>query len=295
MNVDRLRTALCRADGPVRLVGAHDGLSAMLVERLGFEGLWASGLAISSAYGVPDAGLLTMTELHAAAVQMRQASELPIVADVDAGFGDRNVVRRMVRLYESAGVDAVCIEDKQYPKRNSFTDLHVLEDPRVFAARIAAAKDAQRDDGFMVVARHESFIVGMGLQDALERAELSREAGADGILVHSKSRTANEVASFCRQWRDRGHHTPVFVVPTTYNQTTAAELRAAGVSVVIYANQLIRASVQAMQDVLESVRDNGRTAEVEDRMTNVATLFELTGVDQVLDEDLAALAAGPPR
>lgn len=163
----------------VRVVGVHDGMGAVLAARAGFEALWAGGLGISFAYGLPDAGLLTMTEFHAEAVRIRRSAALPVIADVDSGYGDVNVVRRMVRLYEDAGIDAVCIEDKQYPKHNSFRDGNVLEEPEVFAGKLRAAKSAQKSDAFMVIARIESLIAGAATVDALERAALYRDAGAD--------------------------------------------------------------------------------------------------------------------
>jgi phosphoenolpyruvate phosphomutase len=278
MTRDTLRAELAQG-GRLRLIGAHDGLSAVLAERLGFEGIWASGLAISTSHGLPDEGLLTMTEFHDAAVRMRRASTLPIVADVDSGFGDLPVIRRMIRLYEDAGIDAVSIEDKQCPKRNSFQDGNTLE-PRANAARkIEAAKAAQRDDSFMVVARQESLIAGAGMDDAVERARLYREAGADALLIHSRAPTSEQVRTYCARLRDVDVKLPVFAIPTTYYRSTAKELWSHGVSVAIYANQLVRASVRAMMDVLQQLATVDSTSEMEDRITSLDDLFSLVGMD----------------
>lgn len=274
-----LRTRLAAGDH-LRLIGAHDGLSALLAERLGFEGLWAGGLGISAANGLPDEGLLTMTEFHAAAVQMRRTSTLPIVADVDSGFGDLPVVRRMVRLYEEAGIDAVCIEDKQFPKRNSFQDGNQLEHPDLAARRIEAAKQAQRGDDFMVIARQESMIAGAGLDDALARAHRYREAGADALLIHSRRQDADEVAAYCARVRSEGIELPLLAIPTTYHATTAKELWSYGISAAVYANQLIRASVQAMETLLESLAAADSTTDMEQRIASLGDLFGLVGMDR---------------
>jgi phosphoenolpyruvate phosphomutase len=282
-----LRSVL-KGDELVRLVGVHDGLSALLVEKCGLEGVWVSGLAVSASQGVADAGLLTMTEFLAAAMQIRMSCDLPVVADVDSGFGDVNVVQRMVRLYERHGIDAVCIEDKRYPKRNSFSSGNKLEAPEAFADKIAAAKAAQHDADFMVIARHESFIVGESLEQALRRAELSVAAGADAILIHSKKSSASEIDAFCRTWRMVDDSVPIFAVPTTFHRAEGAELRRIGVSAAIYANQLIRASVRVTRQMLECLVANDSLSEVEDEIAPLDELFELTGMNRIAAGELWA-------
>lgn len=268
----------------VRAMGVHDGLTAILAERAGCEALWAGGLGISSAQGLPDAGLLTMTEFHQQAVQIRRASSLPVIADVDAGFGDANVVGRMVRLYEAAGIDAVCIEDKQYPKRNSFRNGNVLESPEVFARKLEVAKDSQRDPDFVVIARIESLIVGTGMADALHRAARYRKAGADALLIHSRKSTAAEVTEFCARYHEVEPDVPIFVVPTTYYAVKAQELASAGVAGAIYANQLIRMTVKVVNELLESLTESGSTAAKEPEMATVSELFELVGTQELIDD-----------
>ncbi|GAA0549521.1 hypothetical protein GCM10010172_34450 [Paractinoplanes ferrugineus] len=268
----------------LRVMGAHDGLTATLSENAGFDAIWAGGLGISSSFRVADAGLLTMTEFLNAAIQMRAACDLPIIADVDAGFGDVNVVRRMVQLYEAAGIDAICIEDKQYPKRNSFRGGNELEDPGVFARKIAVAKAAQGGTEFMVIARLESLIAGAGMDDALSRAELYHEAGADALLIHSRAAHAGEIRGFCERWQQTGRGAPVFCVPTTYADVTARELSAMGISGIIYANQAIRASTKAVTETLASIAKHDSSAEVESSMTTLGELFELVGMNDVLGD-----------
>lgn len=274
----------------LRLVGAHDGLTAILIERAGFDAIWAGGLTICTSAGVPDAGLLTMTEMLAVAAQMRQASRLPIVADVDCGFGDLNVIGRMTRLYESAGIDAVCIEDKQYPKRNSFRDGNVIEDPERFARKLAVAKSAQRTEEFVVIARLESLIVGESVAQAIDRARLYRSAGADALVIHSKQKDDAMIAEFCRAWRAADRQTPLIAIPTTYYTSSAARLESLGINAAIYANQLLRASVRAMREVLGQIHADGSTAAAEDCIAPVSALFELTGTDDLLEDEPAPTA-----
>ncbi|MFF2745970.1 isocitrate lyase/phosphoenolpyruvate mutase family protein [Kitasatospora sp. NPDC058048] len=281
MMVGKTLRGLISANAPIRAVGVHDGLSAIMAENAGFEALWAGGLGISTSHGVPDAGILTMTEFLQDAVRIRRASSLPVIADVDAGFGDVNVVRRMVGLYEAEGIDAVCIEDKQYPKRNSFLDGHLLEEPLTFARKIEAAKAAQRGESFMVVARLESLIAGAGMEDALSRAVLYAKAGADAILVHSKERRPDEIAEFCARAGDAGLELPLFAVPTTYHATTVESLHVMGIAVMIYANQLIRGSVTAMEEVLTSLARTSSTTEMEDQIVPVKRLFDLVGTERL--------------
>jgi phosphoenolpyruvate phosphomutase len=278
-----LRALLGGAD-PVRVMGAHDGMTAVLAQNYGFEAIWAGGLGICTAAGVPDAGLLTMTELLDVAVTMRRRVDIPIIADVDSGFGDVNVVQRMVRLYEDEGIAGVCIEDKQYPKRNSFRDGNVLEDAGVFARKISVAKEAQRGDDFLVIARLESLIVSAGLDDALKRAEVYCQAGADALLIHSRARTADEVRKFATTARAAGITVPLFMIPTTYHGASARELRAAGADAVVYANQVIRAALKAMNDVLGHVAEHDSTHLVEGGIATVAELFDLVKTDELLDD-----------
>jgi len=278
-----LRNAL-NGPGYLRVMGAHDGLTATLAENAGFDAIWAGGLGISASCRVADAGLLTMTEFLDAAVRMRLACTLPIIADVDAGFGDVNVVRRMVQLYEAAGIDAICIEDKQYPKRNSFSDGHRLEDPGVFAQKIVVAKEARRGTDFVIIARLESLIAGAGLDDALERAEIYHDAGADAVLIHSRLSHAGEIQEFCDRWQRTGRDVPVLCVPTTYASVTATELAAMGISGVIYANQAVRASTKAVAEVLASIAKDDSSSAVEPSLATLGELFDIIGMNDVLGQ-----------
>lgn len=197
------------------LMEAHDGLSARIVEEAGFKGIWASGLCMSASLGVRDNNEASWTQVVDILEFMSDATTIPIMVDADTGYGNFNNVRRLVAKLEQRGVSAMCIEDKLFPKTNSFIDgeSQPLTNVDEFCGKIKAAKDVQQDPDFCVVARTESFIAGRGLTEALKRAEAYYRAGADAILVHSKISTADEVLAFMTEWRNT---CPIVVVPTTY-------------------------------------------------------------------------------
>ncbi|WP_255954620.1 isocitrate lyase/phosphoenolpyruvate mutase family protein [Streptomyces odontomachi] len=263
-----------------RLMGAHSALSAKLGEEAGFEAVWASGLEISAARALPDANILSMTECLAAAADIAGAVSVPVLADCDSGFGGVGNVAHMVRSYESRGLAGVCIEDKQFPKLNSFVegnqDLAPIGD---FAAKITAAKEARTDQDFVVVARTEAFIAGAGLAEALRRTSVYEAAGADALLVHSKRSTPEEVFAFRDAYQGK---LPIIVVPTTYPEVTAAELSERGFGGVIYANHGLRASITAMRDVLARIGGDGSTYGVEGSIASLKDVFALQKVDELL-------------
>ena len=268
----RLREMMA-GPGIVRVAGAHNPLGAKLVQSAGFSGVWASGLEISTAQALPDANILTMTEFLQAATSMSDAVGIPVIADCDTGFGNSNNVIHMVRKYEKAGIAAVCIEDKRFPKVNSFVpgrqDLTTVAE---FVGKIMAAKSAQTDPDFMVVARVEALIAGQGLEEALRRAHAYVDAGADAILIHSKSDTPEEIFAFAGQWEERA---PLIAIPTTYYSVTCDELEKAGVRVVIYANHGIRASIFAMQETLAEIYRSGTSRAVEHEIATMKQVFEI--------------------
>jgi phosphoenolpyruvate phosphomutase len=282
--LSRLQEILLRAAGDdraLRVVGAHDGLTAILAERAGFDAIWAGGLGISLAHGVPDAGILTMTERLADAVRMKRACELPIIADVDSGFGDVNIVRRMATLYAEAGIDGVCIEDKRGPKRNSFWPSNCLEDPHVFAHRVSVIKETPKTSLF-VIARIEALIAGESMGDALDRAALYVEAGADALAIHSKHETVAEIDKFCSGLQETDCDSPIFVIPTTYPSADVHQLHRLGASGVIYANQGMRAIVSAVEHTFEEIMLHGSSLPLESSIASVDRLFDLSGAHSLL-------------
>jgi phosphoenolpyruvate phosphomutase len=186
------------------ILEAHNGLSAKIVEEAGFKGIWGSGLSISAALGVRDNNEASWTQVLEVVEFMSDATSIPIMLDADTGYGNFNNARRLVKKLEQRGVAAMCIEDKLFPKTNSFinSEQQPLADMDEFAGKIKAAKDTQTDPDFCVVARVEAFIAGWGVEEALRRAEAYHQAGADAILMHSKKNTAEEILEFMKHWKN---------------------------------------------------------------------------------------------
>lgn len=266
------------------IMEAHDGLSARIVEEAGFKGIWASGLCISASLGVRDNNEASWTQVLEVVEFMSDASTVPIMLDADTGYGNFNNVRRLVRKLEQRGVAAMCIEDKLFPKTNSFIDSEQqpLADIDEFAGKIKAAKDTQSDPDFCVVARVEAFIAGWGLEEALKRADAYYRAGADAILVHSKISTPDDVLAFMHEWQDTG---PVVIVPTMYYRTPTQEFADAGISLVVWANHLLRASAGIMQETAAQIYADQSLASVEDKIISVREIFRLQNAAELKDAE----------
>lgn len=261
------------------LMEAHNGLSARIVKEAGFKGIWGSGLSISAQFGVRDNNEASWTQVVDNLEFMADASDLPILLDGDTGYGNFNNMRRLVRKLEQRGIAGVCIEDKQFPKTNSFLNgerqpLAAIEE---FVGKIAAGKDTQTDSNFSIVARVEALIAGWGMEEALRRAEAYRLAGADAILIHSKLSKPDEIVTFAREWARRS---PLVIVPTQYYSTPTDVFRKAGISTVIWANHLVRSAVSAMQSVAKEIYESQTLVNVEDRIASVNELFRLQDADE---------------
>jgi phosphoenolpyruvate phosphomutase len=187
------------------LMEAHNGLSAKIVEEAGFKGIWASGLSMSASIGVRDNNEASWTQILEIVEFMSDATTIPILIDGDTGYGNFNNMRRLVKKLEQRNIAGVCIEDKLFPKTNSFIrgDQQPLADIEEFCGKIQAGKDSQSDDDFCIIARVEAFIAGWGLQAALERANAYYEAGADAVLIHSKRSKPDEIIAFMKEWENR--------------------------------------------------------------------------------------------
>lgn len=284
MATPRLRHRL--AEGLVQAMATHSPLSARLAEGAGFEALWASGFELSALYGLPDVSLISMTQhldmLRAIAGQ----TSLPIIADIDTGFGNAVNVIHAIREYERAGASAVVIEDKTFPKVTSLVAGGRQELVRVeeFQGKLEAACATRSTPDFVVIARTEALIAGLGQAEALRRARAYEEAGADLILIHSKQRTPDEVEAFVRAFDGRA---PLVVVPTAYPELTVERIRAlAKISLVIWGNHAIRAAVTAMQTTFAQIRRDGGIHGVHEAILPVEEVFRLQRMEQVkADED----------
>jgi phosphoenolpyruvate phosphomutase len=266
------------------LLEAHNGISARIGEEAGFKAIWAGGLCLSAQYGVRDNNEASWTQVLEMLEFMADATRIPILLDGDTGYGNFNNVRRLVRKLEQRGIAAVCIEDKLFPKTNSFIDgdKQQLADVDEFCSRIKAGKDAQGDDDFAIITRVEAFIVGWGLDEALRRAEAYHEAGSDGILIHSALSRPTEVLAFQKEWAGR---TPVVIVPTKYHSTPTDVFREAGFSLAIWANHLLRSAVTAMQETAATIAREQNLRSVEDRIAPVKELFRLQGAPELQDAE----------
>jgi phosphoenolpyruvate phosphomutase len=269
---------------------AHDGLSAKIVEEAGFPGIWASGLTVSAALGVRDSNEASWTQVLEVLEFMADATSIPILLDGDTGYGNFNNVRRLVRKLCQRDVAAVCLEDKLFPKTNSFIGEHQpLADVDEFCGKIKAGKDSASDPDFSIVARVEALIAGRGLDEALRRAEAYHAAGADGILIHSKRQTADEILGFAAEW---GGRAPLAIVPTMYYATPADAFRKAGISVVIWANHNLRASISAMREVSRRIREDESLVGIEGTIASVREVFALAGNWELEEAERRYL--GPP-
>jgi len=277
------------------LMEAHNGLSARIVREAGFKGIWASGLSISAQFGVRDNNEASWTQVVDMLEFMADASDLPILLDGDTGYGNFNNMRRLVRKLEQRGIAGVCIEDKQFPKTNSFLngERQPLADIEEFVGKIAAGKDTQQDPNFSIVARVEALIAGWGMDEALRRAEAYRLAGADAILIHSKLSKPDEIVTFAKEWARRS---PLVIVPTRYYSTPTDVFRNAGISTVIWANHLVRSAACAMQSVAKEIFESQTLVNVEDRIASVNEIFRLQDADEYSAAERLYLSnSGAPR
>jgi len=258
------------------LMEAHNGLSAKIVQEAGFGGIWASGLSLSAQLGVRDNNEASWTQVVEVCDLMSECTDIPILLDGDTGFGNFNNARRLIGKLERSDIAGVCLEDKLFPKTNSFIDgeLQPLADIDEFCGKIMACKDAQKDPDFMVVARLEAFITGYGLDEAYARADAYHKSGADAILCHSKKKDDGDIKAFMEAWGDR---CPVVIVPTKYPDVHCNTFRDYGVSMVIWANHNMRASISAMQKVTNEIyeKQSLSTVEASGDIVSVAEVFRL--------------------
>ena len=262
------------------MLEAHNGISATIVERAGFKAIWGSGFAMSAQFGVRDSNEVSWTQVVDMLEFMSDVTSIPILLDGDTGYGNFNNMRRLVSKLEQREIAGVCIEDKQFPKINSFIDSNKqpLADIDEFSGKIKAGKDCQTDNNFCIVARVEALIAGWGLKEALIRAEAYHEAGADAILIHSKSHRPNEILEFAKEWANR---LPLAIVPTKYYSTPTDAFRKSNISLVIWANHMIRSATKEMIKNSRNIFKSESVADIEEKISSVEKIFELQGVDEL--------------
>jgi len=298
----RLKSRLAAGDR-LRLIEAHSGLSGIVGDSalweastgtVQFDGLWLSSLTCSAIKGLPDVELNIMERRLETIDEVLTVTTKPVVVDGDTGGAEENFEYLCTKL-ESMGVSAVVIEDKTGPKRNSLsaTARQILETPETFGRKIRRGKETLRSSDFLIFARIESLIAGLDVHDAIERARCYLEYGADGILIHSRQRTPEQILEFLTAYRglcdELGFRRPVLVVPTSYNLVTATTLFDAGVDIVIYANHLLRATVAAMRIVCQKILEDDKSSDVEPKCVAVNDLFDMIGFSEIVRRDKAAL------
>ena len=274
----------------VKTLEVHSGLTGLIAEKTvvetggrldQFDAMWISSLCDSTAKGKPDIELVDMSSRIRTIDDVMDVTTKPIILDGDTGGLIEHFVYN-VRTLERMGVSAVIIEDKTGLKKNSLfgTEVEQTQDSiENFCAKISAGKKALRTEEFMIIARIESLILERGMEDALERAFAYTEAGADGIMIHSRRKTPDEILEFCRLFREKDEKTPIVVVPTSFNSITEEELAAAGVNIVIYANQLTRSAFPAMQGTAVEILKNHRALEVDARLMPFKDIIRL--IDEI--------------
>ncbi len=265
---------------------AHNGLTGLIVEKTAvetaegrrqFDAIWVSSLCDSTAKGKPDIELVDMTSRLNTLEEIMEVTTKPIILDGDTGGQVEHFVYN-VQTLERMGISAIIIEDKKGLKKNSLfgADAGQQQDSiESFCQKITAGKNAQKTRDFMIIARCESLILEQGLDDALERCMAYVKAGADGIMIHSKARTADEVYAFVAAFREKDAKTPIIVVPTTYNAVTEEEFAQHGINVVIHANHLIRSAFPAMQATARSILENGRSKEADALCMSIKEILTL--------------------
>lgn len=260
----------------LKYIGAHDGITAKLIEKYGFDGVWSSGFEISASYAVPDANILTMSQYLERAEEMRDSINIPILADCDTGYGNAINAVHTVKKFESAGIDAICVEDKLFPKVNSYiAGRQPLARIEEFVGKLEAIIKVRTS--ISVVARVEALIAKQGMKEAIKRAHAYADVGVDAILIHSKSRSYEEIYEFAELWNKR---LPLVIVPTSYPQVSISDVGRLGVSMVVFANVCMRTKVRYISEMLNVLSDSDSLYSVDSYLCTMGEIFELQGMKE---------------
>ncbi len=273
-----------RSKAIVKVGGAFDAMSAKLVEISGFDAIWAGSFAISATHALPDASIMTMTEFLNVSASMAETCKIPIIADCDTGFGGPSNVRHMIKKYENAGIAGISIEDKIFPKQNSLLEngKQELISEKEFVAKIIAARESKQNQDFMIIARTEALIAGMGINEALKRAYAYEKAGASAILIHSKKNNPSEIFEFSDMWKGS---IPLVVVPTSYPSVSIDELISHEIKMVIYANQSLRIAHASMLRILKKINESKKLTDVDEEMSSMEEIFHLQKISNINEEE----------
>ena len=264
------------------IMEAHNAISAKIVENAGFHGIWGSGLTISASLGFRDNNEASYTDIFNVANTITKNINIPVVLDIDSGYGNFNNARLCVKEANKIGISVLCIEDKMYPKMNSYVNnTQLLIDSDVFVNKILAMKEVQKDfeNPIGIIARTEALITNNGLDEALRRAYKYADAGADAIFIHSKRNNIGEISEFMKRWDKR---LPVIISPTTYDNTNPKIYSEIGIGIVIWGNYMLRASIEAMERVSKKIQFNRTPEVVRKDICDVQQIFDLVNLDEYL-------------
>lgn len=256
----------------INIVGAHDALSARIGELAGFDAVWASSLGLSTVAGRRDCNELSWTDMVDAAEQMVEAIQIPVILDGNEGFGDATIASLLAKRAARRGIYGLSLEDKVFPKENSFAGPARLIKPEQFAAKLSACRAAVPESNLVLIGRTEGFIAGASLQEVLDRAEAYAEAGASAIIVHSKAPTICEIDRFMKLWSGR---CPVVAIPTTYPATPLETFEKLGLAAVIWANQLLRAAIGGMSEAAQLLLIDCGRKQLETELPSLGEVFSL--------------------
>ncbi|WP_257842592.1 phosphoenolpyruvate mutase [Helicobacter sp. 13S00477-4] len=280
---------LIAAKKPLRILEVHNAISALIAQnvqaqpngrgngKVEFDGFWSSSLTDSTSRGKPDIEAVNLTSRLSTINEIFEVTTKPLIYDADTG-GKPEHFTFTVRSLERTGVSAVIIEDKIGLKKNSLFGNDVLQNQDTiedFCYKISMGKKAQITKDFMIIARIESLILEKGIEDALTRAKAYIQAGADGIMIHSRQKTPDEIFEFLKKFRQEDANTPIILVPTSFNQVSAKELCNHGANIIIYANHLLRAAYPAMKEVAQGILEFDRSKEVENKCLNIEEILNL--------------------
>ncbi len=269
---------------------AHSGLSGLVTEKLDFDFIWESSLTDSASKGLPDASIVGNESRIHTIDEILNVTTKPMIVDGDTG-GDEDNFRFLIKRLENQGVSAVIIEDKIFPKRNSFggTVGAGMEDPIIFSKKLEVGMKTKSTENFLIIARLESLIAGLGMNETMMRAEKYINAGVDGIMIHSKLKEPSEVLEFIPKFEELcnklGRRPYLIAVPTTYNIISDDELINLGVDIIIHANHLLRASYKSMIDTATLISKSRRSYEVDPTITSVKEIFSAVGYDKIIERD----------
>ena len=264
--------------------GASNAMIAKIAENAGFDGVWLSSFEMHAWNRLPDASILNVADYADAISKISDRINIPILVDSDEGGPSAINTIRMAREYSKAGAWGMCIEDNPSPKRCSFYGMKAtLENPEIMIGKLKAAVEKNAKEGFAVIARTESLIQGHGFDVALERAKMYTGEGIDGFLIHNKNKTPDDVLHFAERYHAAGIKTPLVIVPTTYNQITVDQMRDAGISLAIYANYSVRATVMILQELFTKLVEQGTLSAGNDLVEPMTTIFDLIDVAEMKD------------